>query len=370
MLVLISALAYFFDDYLIKIGGVEGKPHFQIAFLDDVGVSSFPSISFKIPFFNLDILNRIFPSALAITMLGILEVFSVSRTVASASGQIINPNQEVFSFGLSNTFLSFLWGAMPASGSISRSLFNFKSKGRTRFSAVFSGIFVALLIALFWSFVRHIPLVALSSILIAMAPTFIDYRQVKLCFTVTKEDRIVFLLTIFSCLIFTLHIALFIGIAISIATYLRRAAVPHVVEYAFNTAGRLVIVSQKKIVRRSIRIIGIAGELFFGMADIFQNTFQKAAKDPFVKVIVLRLNNVYHIDASMCQALVNLYEYLKKSNKTLIISGITPEIWQVFSTAGLVKQIGEDNLFITDETNPQLSTWNACMRAKDLLHKF
>lgn len=367
MLIFISVIAYFINDYLIKMTPLVTKSHLQIAFLQDAGVDRFPKISFNIPFFSLEILNEIFPSALAISMLGILEVFSVSRTVASASGQLINSSQEIFSFGVSNTFLSFLYGAMPASGSISRSLFNYKSRAKTRFSAVFSGVFVALLIALFWSFVKHIPLVALSSILIAMAPTFIDYRQIKLSLTVTREDKTVFLLTILSTLIFSLHIALFIGIAISIATYLRRAAVPHVVEYAFNSAGRLVIVGAKKIVRRKVRIIGIAGELFFGSVDLFQSTFQKISKDPFVKVIVLRLNNVYHIDASMCQALLNLNDTLAKVNKSLIISGITSEIWQVFSRAGLVKLIGESNLFLTDETNPQLSTWNACMRAKDLI---
>ena len=73
------------------------------------------------------------------------------------------------------------------------------------------------------------------------------------------------------------------------------------------------------------------------------------------------------MDASMCYAILHLAEYLKKTKRHLIISGITNEIWQVFSRSGLIKKIGEANLFLTDEMKPQLSTWNACMRAKDLV---
>jgi sulfate permease, SulP family len=367
MIVIVSFAAYLINDYLLKLPNLSDKTYLHISFLQDIGDLYFPEISFKFPFFNLDIIDRVFPAALAITMLGILEVFSVARSVASESSQIINSNQEVFSFGLANTFLSFIFGAMPASGSISRSLFNLKNKGRTKFSALLSGIFVALLLLLLWPLLSHIPLVALSAILLAIVPTFVDYKQIKLCFTVTKDDGIVFLLTMISCLFFSLHVALFIGIAISIASYLNRASVPHVVEYAFNSSGRLVVVSKKMKAKIKVRIIGIAGELFFGSVDLFQSTLQTVAKDPYVKVIVLRLSNIYHMDASMCYAILHLNKYLSQTGRKLIISGITNEIWQVFSKAGVVKEIGEMNLFLTNESDPQLSTWNACMRAKDLV---
>lgn len=359
MVIMTSILAYFANKYWLTTS--------SITTLQDLGLDKMPKVFFALPYFDLELINRIFPAALAITMLGILEVYSVSQSIAIRSGHLTNSNQDVLSFGISNTFLSFLLGAMPASSSISRSLFNFKNKGKTRFAQIFSGIFVAILIILFWPFIKYIPQVALSAILIALVPTFIDYKQLKLCFTVTKEDGLVFLLTTISCLLFSLHIAIFIGVAISIASYLRKSAVPHVVEYAFNPSGRLVVISKKKRIRRQIRIIGIAGEMFFGSVDLFQTALQQVADDPFVKVIVLRLNNIYHMDASMCLAILNLHDYLKKTKRSLIISGITPEVWQLFGKAGIIEKIGSANLFFTDEAKPQLSTWNACIRAKDLI---
>ena len=237
-----------------------------------------------------------------------------------------------------------------------------------RANSVLSGVFVFILIFFGWELLKYVPLVAFSAILIYMVPKFLDYRQIKFCFQVTKSDAIVFLLTMTSCLVFSLSIAFFIGIAISIVFYLKRAAVPHVVEYSFTSSGRLVIISKKKKNHRKVRIIGIAGELFFASVDLFQNTLQKVAKDPYMKVLVLKLNNVYYMDASMCYAILKLHEYLKENGRYLLISGITEEIGKIFLKASLLKKIGSDKLFFTDESSPQLSTWHACMRAKELIN--
>ncbi len=74
------------------------------------------------------------------------------------------------------------------------------------------------------------------------------------------------------------------------------------------------------------------------------------------------------MDASMCLAILRLYETLHSTSRFLVISGLTEEVWHVFLRAGLVKQIGLDNLYFTDESNPQFSTWKACLRAQDLVH--
>ncbi len=258
---------------------------------------------------------------------------------------------------------------MPSSGSISRSRFCFFNKAKTRFAAVLSGIFVGILTFFCWRWIRHIPLVGLAAILFLLAPTLIRFSEVKLCFKATRGDRVVFALTMLSCLIFSLDIAFFIGIVISIASYLRKVADPYLVEYAFNTSGRLTIVPKKSHVKRNIRIIGIGRELFFGVVDLLQTALEKIADDPYVKVIILRFNSVHYIDATMCYSLLHLHDYLEAKNRHLIISGLTEEAWKILYRAGIVDKLGKDNLFLKDETKPQLSTWSACIRAEEILHK-
>jgi len=324
---------------------------------------------FTIPLIDFRIINKIFPAAAAIAFLAILEVFSLSRNFSARTGQRVQVNQDVFGLGIGNFALSFIIGAMPCSGSATRSALNFRMNAQTRFAAIGSGVLTAIIIYFCWPLVQRIPLAALAALLIATVPTLTNWQEVKLSFRATREDAWVFILTFLSCLIFSLDIAFFIGISISIITFLKKSSEPHLVEYAFNSKGRLMVISPQADVHRKIRIIGIGGELYFAAADFFQNAMAHIADDPNVQVIVLRLNNVYHTDASMCLAIIRLQETLKAKGRYLIISGLTEEVWHVFHRAGLVKQIGLDNLYFTDESNPQFSTWKACLHAQELIHK-
>lgn len=328
-----------------------------------------PLPDFAFPMIYLKILNKIFPAAVAIAFLGILEVFSISRTFGSKTGQKIQVNQDIFGLGVSNFVLSGIVGAMPSSGSASRTALNYRLHAKTRFAAISSGIITGGILLLLWPLVAQIPLASLAALLIVSVHTLMDWKEIKLIFRATKQDAAVFLLTFLSCLFFSLDVAFFIGIVISIATYLKKSATPHLVEYAFNSKGRLVVVSTRDEVHRKVRIIGIGGELYFAAADVFQSALQEVVDDPHVQAIVLRLNNVHHMDASMCLAILHLHETLRATNRFLVISGLTEEVWHVFHRAGVVKQIGFDNLYFTDESNPQFSTWKAALHAQEIIHK-
>lgn len=340
----------------------------HVARLGDFQLAGSPTPDWAFPFIDLSLMNKVFPAAAAIAFLAILEVFSVSRSQAELSPSS-NVNQDVFGLGVGNTILSTIVGAMPGSGSITRTSLNIRLHAKTRIASILSGVLTALIVFFCWPLVKHIPLAALSALLLALVPTFINWREVKLCFRATREDAWVFLLTFASCLIFSLDVAFFIGIVISISSYLKKSSIPHLVEYAFNSKGRLVVVSPKEDMHRKIRIIGIGGELYFAAADLLQGVLVGIAEDRSVHAIILRLNNVHNMDASMCLAISKLYEMLHSTNRYLLISGLTEEVWQVFHRAGLVKQIGLDNLYFTDESNPQFSTWKACLRAQELIHK-
>ncbi len=341
----------------------------KIATLGDLGLSAQPIPQLTWPWIDLKVINKIFPAALAIALLAILEVFSISRNFASRSGQQIQAAQDVLGLGISNTILSCIIGTLPCSGSATRTALNFRMNGQTRIAPILSGVFTAIIIYFCWPLVQLIPLTALAAILIATMPTLTNWQEVKFSFRATREDAWVFLITFTSCLIFSLDIAFFIGIVISIATYLKKSSEPHLVEYAFNSKGRLIVVNPNDDVHRKVRIIGIGGEMYFAAADFFQNAMTPVAEDPNIEALVLRLNNVHHMDASMCLAILHIYELARAHQHYLLISGLTEEVWHVFHRTGLVKKIGLDNLYFSDETNPQFSTWKACLRAQELIHK-
>ena len=361
MMLIVGGLLSDGINYWFGTGSVAMLGDFQLP------ANPFPELSF--PVLHLKILNKIFPAAVAIAFLSILEVFSLSRTFGLKTKQPVQINQDIFGLGLSNLFLSGVVGGMPSSGSATRTTLNYRLHAKTRFAAIYSGLITAVILFFFWPLVGHIPLAGLAALLIASMHTLMDFKEIRLIFRATRQDALVFIITFFACLLFSLDVAFFVGIVLSIATFLNKSSTPHLVEYAFNSKGRLVVINTREEIHRKVRIIGIGGELYFAAADVFREALQEVSDDPHVQAIVLRLNNVHHMDASMCLAILHLHEMLKSTQRFLVISGLTEEVWHVFHRAGIVKEIGFDNVFFTDESNPQFSTWKAALRAQELIHK-
>lgn len=326
----------------------------------------YPSI--ELPFFNLRILNGILPIAIAIAMLGLMETSSVAKAIAASSGQRLSINQDIFSIGLGNIVASFL-GAMPVSGSPSRSNLNYISGGQTRFSPIMSGLLVSSFVFLLGFLVTRIPLPSLAALLLVTAASIVNTRHLMTCLRATSSDAFVLWITLFACIFFSLDMAFYIGVALSITLYLKRAALPQLVEYVIEENGDLRSLDAAAVLeKRPIRVIKIEGELFFGSADLFQSTLKSIANDDATtRVIILQLKNARDIDATTCLALNQLYEFLNKSGRHLVACGLTPHVWEVLSNSGLVELFGKDNLFMFEERHPHLHMQEALMRAKSLV---
>jgi len=97
--------------------------------------------------------------------------------------------------------------------------------------------------------------------------------------------------------------------------------------------------------------------------------------DPAIKVIILRLKNARHLDATSVMALEDLVEFMAKQGLFLLISGATKDVYKVLKRSGILetlqkganRKMGESNIFLTMPSNPNLSTRDALLRAQQLL---
>ncbi|HEY4832282.1 MAG TPA: SulP family inorganic anion transporter [Waddliaceae bacterium] len=356
-----TCLLYFYRQHF-------GGESTHVALIRDVGELSALIPTFVMPSFDLQIINSLLSVAFAITLLSILETTSVAKAIASHTGQRLSINQEVLGLGLGNLTSAFL-GAMPVSGSTSRTFLNFESGAQTRLAAIFGSLMLGAIVYMFESFVAHIPLASLSALLLVTAASIINKKQILLCLKATQADAFVFWVTFLSCVFFSIDIAFYIGVGLSIILYLKKAAMPQVLQYIVDNGGRLKSLEfcsdEEKITK--IRFIKIKGELFFGAADLFQTTLKTiAVDDTNTRVIILQLKNARDIDATACLALQQLYDYLKNSGRHLLLSGVTMPIWEVMSDSDLVELIGKENIFLIDERNPNLYIQQVLKRALDL----
>lgn len=364
--------------YILKISNVsEFIDHFfafgahqsiqGIILVEDTGklAAAFPRL--ELFFFNVSIMNELLPISFAIALLSVMESTSAAKSIAACSGQTLSVNQEIFGLGTGNLLSSFI-GAMPISGSATRSSLNYSSGAKTRFASIMNSILVALLLSAFGFFIIKVPLTAFAAVLLITAANLVNAKQFLVCMKATTSDAFVLWMTILACLFFSLDMAFYIGVIISIILYLKKAAIPQLVEYDFDKTGELINLNLSPTHKeKNIRFIKVEGELFFGAADLFQSTLKSITEDDDkTKVIILQLKNARDIDATSCLALQQLNDYLKSTGRHLIACGIMPPLWEVLCDSGMVKSLGKENLFIFDERHPHQYMLKALERAYSL----
>ena len=320
--------------------------------------------------------------ALAIAFLASLENTLMSKTLAARSQERPDVNQDMFSVGMAN-LASALGGGMPASGSLNRSMLNHESGAATRFASMFCGLYTlvfALLIAASagWGvpLIDYLPRAGLAALIIGQSCSLFNARHIKICLRSTGDDASVLVITFLSTLLAPLHVAIFVGVAISITLFLRKASRPFLIEYEFNDVGELREMGEKR--KRpipAISIVHVEGDLFFGAAELFRTQIQRTITDPQLKVIILRLKNARHLDATSVMALEDLILFMREKNLHLLVSGATSDVYRVLKKSGILETIqagcnrdaGESNLFLNSPSNPNLSTRDALKRAQQLL---
>lgn len=307
-------------------------------------------------------------TAIAISILGMLEAVSITKALAAKSGQKIEPNQELMGMGAANIACA-LFGAVPGSSSFARSAVNQQSGAASQLSSMFSSIVVLLVLLFVTPVFNYIPVAALAAHLIRVGVKMINRHQIRIAMRSTRSDAVVFIVTLASCLLLKLDTAIYVGIGVALALFLQKTSTPSLVEYGFNDAGQLTeLPDSSSRANQQISIIHVEGELFFGAADLFQEQIRQQAEDDNIKVFILRMKNARHLDASAVMALENLQDYLKKSDRHLLISGCNADVFRVLRRSGLLTQLGEANVFPA-EANLTMSTRRALLRASQLLQQ-
>ncbi len=311
-------------------------------------------------------ISQLFAVAFSVAFLASLENSVMSKTLASRSGDRPDVNQDMLSVGLANLSTAFLSG-MPASGSLTRSALNYASGAVSQLSSIISGFLCAAGALLLGPTIGYVPKCCLAILVICIALSLINVRHIRTSLLATRSDAVVLMTTFLAALLTPLNVAIFLGVGTSIALYLRKASRPHLVEYGFNEEGDLAESRPESRQNPSISIVHVEGELFFGAAELFRTQIQRTCTDPNLRIVILRMRNARHLDATSVIALEDLVEFLRSKGRDLIISGATKAVYRVLRNSGFIEILGRENLFMYSPRNPNISTRNALIRARELL---
>lgn len=319
---------------------------------------------------------ELLPIAIGIAFLSTLEQTVMSKTISAKTGEPINLNQDTFAVGMANMG-SALTTSLPCSASLTRSMLNYTSGAATRFSGIFCGLICLGITFILASvpLISCIPHCVLAALVLANAISLFDRKLLRICFRSTPGDAFVLVLTFIAALLLPLHIAIFIGVFISISLFLRKAAKPELVEYTLDDRGTLLQVSDTAQRIPQISIVHVEGDLFFGAADLFRKQVTRIAEDPSLAIIILRMRNARNLDATSVCALEELIRFTREQGRHLIVSGAGRDVFRILRKSGVLallqedadRSAGESNFFLLEPKNPNMSTRRALLRAQQLL---
>jgi SulP family sulfate permease len=302
------------------------------------------------PSFDPEVWRRLIPAALALTVLGLTEAVSIARAIAVKSGQRIDGNQEFIGQGLSNVAGAFA-SAYPSSGSFNRSGVNFEAGARTPLSAVFSALFLIVVLVAVGSLGVYLPLAVMAALLFVVAWGLIDFAEIRRIARTNPGDIFVLAVTFVSTLTIQLEFAIFVGVLASLLVYLNRTTHPSVTRVApdaHTAQRRFTPQDNPAALCPQLDILRIDGSLFFGAVEHVRDELGAARKErPGASHVLLVGSGVNFIDVAGCEFLVQAARFLRDTGGTLYLCNLKPGVYHTLDRGGFLEEFGRDRVWPT-----------------------
>jgi SulP family sulfate permease len=300
----------------------------------------------SMPDFSFAALNQMLFPALIITMLALTEAVSISRAVATKSGQHIDGNQEFVGQGLSNVIGSF-FSSYAASGSFNRSGVNYAAGARTPLAAVFASLFLVVILLLVAPLAAYLPNAAMAGILFLVAWGLIDFHHIGLLPKISRQETIVLWVTLIGTLI-DLEKGIFFGIALSLAFYLYRTSRPMLepVLPDLDPESYHYVPVDGRPECPQIKMLRLNGSIFFGAVAHLQQQMQELEeREPERKHVVVMASGINFADLAGAEFLAEAARQRRKIGGNLYFYRMKDGLANTLKRGHFMEEIGEENLF-------------------------
>ena len=303
----------------------------------------------SMPDLSLVTVRKLAPDALAVALLGLIEALSIGRSIAAKSHQPIDGNQEFIGQGMSNMIGCF-FSSYAGSGSFTRSGINYQAGAITPLSAVFSALFLALLLLLVAPLTAYLPIAAMGGIILMVAYHLIDIHHIRTIIRTSKEETAVLLTTFLATLFLDLEFAIYIGVLLSLVLYLNRTAHPRIANLAPNSevTGPPFIESESEC--SYLKVIRIDGALFFGAVNHVSEYLYNIDKSQLRKRNVLIIGcGINFIDVAGAELLAQEAQRRRSQRGGLYLCEFQHQAYNVLERGGYLNKIGKEHFFATQK---------------------
>lgn len=310
--------------------------------------------SFQVPSLQWDLIIALLPAALVMALIGFMEATSISKAIATSTGERVDTSKELIGQGLANIAGSF-FGSYTVSGSFSRSAVAARSGARTGLFAIISALAVVLVLLFFTPYLHHLPQAVLAVIVMMAVFSLIRIAPLLQAWKVDRVSALIGIVTFVATLLMAPSIAngILLGVALTVLHYLIRIMKPRAEIVSRKADGTLGGIRAHNLRPLSETFVPVRfdGSLSFINVAYFEDIILEAHSEyPRAKAILVVSSGINEIDASGEEKVREVAKRLRQVGVTLMFSGLKHQVMQLFVRSGLVEELGQEAFFPDKET--------------------
>ncbi|WP_207062601.1 SulP family inorganic anion transporter [Motiliproteus sp. SC1-56] len=273
--------------------------------------------SFSIPSvpFNLETLTIIFPYAVILAAIGLIESLLTLTLIDEITETRGRGNKECIGQGVANVTTGF-FGGMGGCAMIGQSMININSGGRGRASGITAALSLLAFILFASPLIEQIPIAALVGVMFMVVLGTFEWSSFRIMGKIPKADAFVLVLVSGVTVATDLAIAVIVGVIVSALVF------------AWQHAKHIRVVTSME---GPTKVYRLHGPIFFGSVNNFMELFDPK-NDPEDVVIEFQYSRV--ADHSGLEAIDSLAERYINAGKQLHLRHLSPECRQLLRKAG------------------------------------
>src|SRR5690348_10148780 len=261
--------------------------------------------------------------ALAVAVIILVQGAGVSQSVTDPNGSRSSMSRDFIGQGAANVAAGLFRG-LPVGGSLSATALNVVSGARTRWAAIFAGLWVALIVILFPGLVSYVAMPALGALLIFAGVSAIKPADALSVWETGWSSRLAGGVTLLGTLVLPIQIAVAIGVVLSAFLYLNHSSADlSVGELVERPDGRIEErKAPKHLPSDQVTVLDVYGSLSYAGARTLERLLPspQGARNP---VVILRLRGRTTVGATLVQALSSYADRIEAMGGRLYLSGIS-----------------------------------------------
>ena len=300
-----------------------------------------------VPAISWETIKGLVGPAVTIAVLGAIESLLSATVADGVIGDHHNSNTELIGQGIAN-IASPLFGGIPATGAIARTMTNINNGGRTPVAGIIHAVVLLLIFLFLMPLAQYIPMACLAGVLVVVSYGMSGWRSFLAMLRNPKSDVTVLLLTFFLTIIFDLTIAIEVGLVCACLLFMRRMAETTDVHAVLDEIDLNEDADMEKgnlehlTIPNDVEVYEINGPYFFGAGNRFEDIMARYGGRP--KVRIIRMRKVPFIDSTGLHNLENLCLMSQKEGITIVLSGVNPKVEEVLKRNNFSDLLDEANI--------------------------